>query len=188
MKFQLSNLALKYCKGTGLEIGASAHNSFGLNAINIAPDDDYEFYKSEQIKMCGEVAKIDVYAEGDNLPFDNNSQDFVINSHVIEHMPNTIKALKEWHRIVKPNGIVFIICPKRDALASDRPKPLTTLDHILEDYKLGRTIETHKGDRRGHYHIWTFDTFLKMINTLPEFEVVASQETDDKVGNGFTWY
>lgn len=186
MIFQLSKLATKYCVGRGIELGAAAHNPFGLDTVNVAPPDDYEFFKNAQIKMCGAAASVDIFAEGDNLPFDDNSQDFVINSHVIEHMPNPIKALKEWHRVIKPGGIVFIICPKRNALKTDIPKPLTTIKHLLEDFELNKTIDTHEGHKRGHYHIWTIETFLEMLKLVPELKVVETQETDDKVGNGFT--
>src|SRR5262249_6289681 len=157
--------------GKGLELGAAAHNPFGLNTLNIAPPDDYDFFKKSQIKMCGKAASVDVFGDGDKLPFADNSFDFVINSHVIEHMPNPIKALKEWHRVIKPGGIVFIICPKRNALSTDAKKPLTTLEHLLEDFELGRTVQTHEGIRRGHYHIWTLETFLEMVKKLPEFTV-----------------
>ena len=38
------------------------------------------------------------------------------------------------------------IWPMRDALASDVGRPITTLEHHLEDWKLGRNRDTHERD------------------------------------------
>ncbi len=41
----------------------------------------------------------------------DNTFDRLIASHVLEHIPNPVDALKEWDRIVKPGGIISIILP-----------------------------------------------------------------------------
>ena len=38
-------------------------------------------------------------------PIDDNAFDLVICQHVIEHLPDTIKTLEEFNRIVRPGGI-----------------------------------------------------------------------------------
>ena len=40
--------------------------------------------------MCGEYAVIDVQAEAHALPFEDSSQDYVISSHVFEHLPGKV--------------------------------------------------------------------------------------------------
>jgi len=49
--------------------------------------------------------------QGEKLPFNQNTMGFVIAAHVLEHMDNTIGVLKEWIRIVKPGGGIYIIMP-----------------------------------------------------------------------------
>jgi SAM-dependent methyltransferase len=190
MKYPVSKFAQIYCTGKGLEIGASATNPFGVDARNVAPNDqsDFEFYKSHQIKDCGEYAPVDIWAEGDDLPVPDNSQDFVLNSHVIEHLPNPIKALEEWHRVIKPTGCIFITCPWPHSLDRDVGREITTLTHVLEDYKLGKTIHTHEGEKRSHYHVWTLGRFLEMVTfALPhKLYVVDVQDPEEKVKNGFS--
>lgn len=199
MKFPFSKLALKWCQGCGLEIGAAAHNPFGLNTKNVGlPEEaDNKFYADAQINLCGEAAKIDFYMDGDQLLFPDNSWDFVVSSHTIEHSPNPIKAIKGWMRVVRPGGVVFITCPKRDAWPPDRDRPLTTIEHLAMDYELGIDVDTHplKGDecgRRGHYHVFTLERFCEMLKWMEDafndtsFRPVEVLETDDKVGNGFT--
>src|SRR4030095_3925510 len=44
----------------GLEIGAAAHNPFGLCTRNVAPQEDYEFYAEEARKLGVEPAPVDI--------------------------------------------------------------------------------------------------------------------------------
>ena len=48
-----------------------------------------------------------------NLPFDDNSFDVLYASHILEHAPWYMldEILKEWHRILKPGGVIEIWVP-----------------------------------------------------------------------------
>lgn len=46
--------------------------------------------------------------------FASQSMDFVYSSHLIEHLQDTKKALKEWYRVVKPSGYLIIYAPHKD--------------------------------------------------------------------------
>ena len=37
--------------------------------------------------------------------------DFIISCHVLEHIPNDIKAMSELYRVVKSDGVVFLMVP-----------------------------------------------------------------------------
>ena len=92
--FPESALAHKYCIGKGLEIGGSAHNPFGLNTLNVDHSDSMEtLSKKNEISFCGKALEVDIVADGDDIPLPDESQDFIVNSHVIEHFTNPIKAL-----------------------------------------------------------------------------------------------
>lgn len=203
--FRQMPLALEWCRGKGLELGAAAHNPFGLSgALNVAPwseDEDhpdrrdFEFYAREQVKLCGYFAAVDIAGEADQLPVDDKSQDYLLGSHVAEHLPNLVAAFVEWNRVLKPGGIVFLVLPLRDALEEDRVRPLTPLRHFVGDWKANATVETHRtdcpGGRRGHYHVFTLAGFIELVEWcrsegLFDWELVASEEKDSKVGNGFT--
>lgn len=64
----------------------------------------------------------------------NQKYDFILASHVLEHIANPIKALIEWIRILKNNGIMIIILPHKDG-TFDRKRNVTTLMHLIEDYE-----------------------------------------------------
>lgn len=182
---------------TGLEIGAAAHNPFGLATRNVAPPDDYDFYAEESRRVMGVApARVDIFAFGDALPVSDRSEDFVLSSHVVEHLPNVIQAFVEWNRVVKDGGYVFMIVPLKGALPEDGPRELTTLDHVVDDYQRHVTVDTHPvdgvpGGRMGHYHTFTPDSLHAVVDWmrnagLCEWELTAREDVDTKVGNGFT--
>lgn len=195
-------LAHHYCQGKGIELGAAAHNPFNLpDCINVAPwsDDpthvdyaDYQFYCSAQVEMCGHYAKVDLVGEAHDIPVPDHSYDYILSSHVVEHLPNLIAAFLEWNRILKPSGVIFIIFPKRDALASDIPRPITPLEKFIEDYRLNRTIDDHPGvKKRAHYYVFTLGSMLDLIdwcndNLGLQWQVETVEESDSKAGNGHT--
>jgi ubiquinone/menaquinone biosynthesis C-methylase UbiE len=182
MKFPYSQHANNLLKGLkGVEIGGSAHNSFGLDTINVDVTKEMTVFKKAEMEICGEYMPVDVVSEGDVLPFEDNQFDFVISSHVIEHIYDPIKAIKEWRRVA--SKYVYIIAPKRNALPSDAVKPLTDLQELTGRH-MGK-ITFSGSDPYCHHTIWTIETFLEMCDQH-NFHVLDYLPTDDKVGNGFT--
>lgn len=62
---------------------------------------------------------IDHVATIDNLSFiQDNSVDLIYNCHVLEHFKrnDVVRVLKEWNRVLKPNGILRISVPDFRAL------------------------------------------------------------------------
>ncbi len=63
----------------------------------------------------------------------SGSYNFVLSSHTLEHIANPIQALREWLRILKPDGTLVLVIPHRDG-SFDHRRPVTTLAHLLEDF------------------------------------------------------
>ena len=59
--------------------------------------------------------------------------DFVIAAHVIEHMRNPLFAVRNWVRVLKPGGLLYLIVPDKRA-TFDVQRVRTTLPHIVLDY------------------------------------------------------
>jgi glycosyltransferase involved in cell wall biosynthesis/2-polyprenyl-3-methyl-5-hydroxy-6-metoxy-1,4-benzoquinol methylase len=182
---------------TGLEIGAAAHNPFGLRTRNVALPEVNAFYAEHaRREMELEPAPIDIEASGDAIPVPDRSEDFVISSHVVEHLPNLVAAFVEWNRIVKDRGYVFMIAPLKGALPADASREVTPLTHFVQDFQRGITVETHPvdgvpGGKAGHYHVFTPDSLSGVVEwmcaqRLCDWELVAREDIDSKVGNGFT--
>jgi len=66
----------------------------------------------------------------------NEQYDFLVASHSLEHCANTFKTLNEWLRVVKQGGAILIVVPDR-RFTFDYNRPITTFDHLLNDYKNG---------------------------------------------------
>lgn len=178
-----SALAHKYLDGLrGVEIGGASHNPFGLNTFNI----DYTAstdtpFKQAELESTGRFLPVDIVATADELPLLAESVDFVVSSHVLEHLPDPIKTLKEWYRVIRPGGYIFMIVPHRDR-TFDRNRPRTTLAEPIRRHELG---EFPAAPPSGHHSVWITADVVELVNYLG-LPIVEVQEVDDKVGNGFT--
>jgi SAM-dependent methyltransferase len=162
---------------TGIEIGASAHNDFGVDALNVDRYGSMDTkYKQEEWNLCGRKRPVDVVAPGDDLPFDDDSVDFVLASHVVEHFSDPIRALKEWIRVARHK--VVVVVPHRDR-TFDRDQDLTSIDEFVHRHQKHFTsADDH------HWSVWTLESFLAMCAHFG-FRVIDYLDPDDKVCNGF---
>jgi len=71
-------------------------------------------------------------------PIADGSQDFVIASHVLEHLAEPIGFIAELHRVLRPGGIALILLPDRQR-TEDRFRAPTPLDHLVTEYRSGVT-------------------------------------------------
>lgn len=142
--------------------------------------------------------KVDIVANGDDLPFKDETLDYVISSHVIEHFFDPVKTIKEWLRVVKKGGYIFIIAPTKKDLPTEK-RPCTKLEEIIARHEGKMTKEevNFEGghgvsavsqlqiDREhGHWSVWNLEDFLPICERYG-WNVVEALEKDDKVGNGF---
>lgn len=89
-----SGFFAKYMSGNGLDIGYAGY--IGSNPIlptATGIDKDYPGY------------------DGLTLPFSDESQDYVYNSHCLEHITFSHFIIEEWFRVLKVNGFIIIIVP-----------------------------------------------------------------------------
>ena len=172
-------LAVRYLAGLqGIEIGGAAHNRFPVQAINVdraeRPD---TAYREAQMELAGEVAGVDLVAEGDRLPLPDKSTDFVLASHVIEHFPDPVGALLEWERVA--TRYLFIVVPHH-ARTFDAGRPLTPADELIRRHEEGFTSAEDR-----HWSVWDCAGFVELCERIG-LDVVATEDPDRKVGNGFT--
>lgn len=163
--FQKHNLS-KYIKGKGIEIGA-LNNPLKVNHKKAEVLYVDMLGKEELIEqnpeVCGErIKQPDVVADAENLSIiADESMDFVIANHLLEHLPNPIKVLKEFYRALKSEGILHLTVPDK-RYTFDRERPITTLSHLIQDYKEGATLQTSIA----HYQEWLTLVELKKKNPV----------------------
>lgn len=174
----------------GLEIGASANNPFpGLRSWNLEHPDAGVF-RAAQERLAGDHAPVALYADAGRLPLRDGSLPWLLASHVLEHLPDTIAALLDWDRALVVGGTLFLIVPHR-ARTFDRGRPRTELAHHLADWALGMTAAASPMAPTSHYHVWETADLLALVDwliahALVDWELPAVEDVDSKVGNGFT--
>jgi SAM-dependent methyltransferase len=74
----------------------------------------------------------------------DGSYDFLLASHILEHVANPLRALAEFHRVAKPGGYLLIAVPDRK-YTFDHRRPVTTFAHLETDLaaNTGESDMTH---------------------------------------------
>ncbi len=85
--------------------------------------------------------------------FGSASMDFVVASHIIEHMPNPLGLLEGIHRVLRPGAVLVLLVPDRRR-TFDRGRPPTSLEHVIADYEHGDTVidDAHVAESIAHLH------------------------------------
>ena len=125
-----------FLAGRGIEVGAgdrpfpvpaSAHILYG------------DIRKHEELEGYFRTPDLPAVNDVDAQTFagiDNNSLDFVISAHVIEHLRDPISSIVNAIRVLKVGGIHILVVPDM-RYTFDRNRPETTLDHVLTDFADG---------------------------------------------------
>jgi SAM-dependent methyltransferase len=107
--------------------------------------------------------------------FDDRSQDFVIASHVLEHVADPIGLLDDIHRVLKVGGIALVLLPDKRR-TFDHARPITDLDHLVRDFQSGVTEVDDE-------HVRSFLQY-----TDPDYEHTVLGVSDDERSKLFDWH
>jgi SAM-dependent methyltransferase len=131
--FQL--IALSVFRKKGLEIGGPSRDFSKGGLIPIYPI-------IGTLHSCN-YSKASIWS---NDPFDyihdatrlesieDTTYDFLLASHILEHVANPIKALREWHRILRPGGSLLVLLPNKKH-TFDHRRPYTPIAHLIADFE-----------------------------------------------------
>ncbi len=155
----------------GIEFGGptelfsnSIHNMLlyphvSLDGGNLFEENHFQSELSSAYKYFGKVGiqyNMDC-ANIDNIKAIDVKYDFIVTSHVIEHIANPIKAIKSWSdNLLKPGGYILSIIPDY-RYCFDRNRPLTTIEHLINDYiiDVGEDDTTHIEEQK-QLHDWAY--------------------------------
>lgn len=182
-----SEIVNKYLLGLkGVEIGRASYANYGIDAINIdrvdirKTNNDNVYFK-QQMELGNTITKVDLIANGDNLPFKDNTLDFVFTSHVLEHFYDPIKALQEWYRVIKIGGYVFMIIPHKER-TYDKDRDRTTLNELINRHN--QIIKTEEQFTDKHHSVWIMEDVLELCKYL-KMNVIEYHDIDDCRHDGF---
>lgn len=97
----------------------------------------------------------------------DNSYDFLIASHVIEHMKNPILSLQNWLRVIKPGGLIYMLVPDK-RVTFDAKRVRTLVSHIILDYYAPSSVRDfeHYVDYAVHVHNQELDKAITEAKRL----------------------
>jgi ubiquinone/menaquinone biosynthesis C-methylase UbiE len=130
--FPVSNLGnvLELGCGIGFQSALLSTMSESVVATDL-PDENMSTHTPGKIRLQSLLTGLGIenvshqFCSAESLPFEDNSFDMVFSSHVLEHIPDFGKAMKEIYRVLKPNGFLFCVIP------SSFDKPYAFLNHYL---------------------------------------------------------
>lgn len=98
----------------------------------------------------------------------NDTYDFLLSCHSLEHIANPIKTLKRWNDVLKKGGKIILVLPDRE-FTFDYNRPYTTFDHLLQDFNAG----TNEHDTTHFEEIFRLHDITKdaMINSSEELKM-----------------
>ena len=96
----------------------------------------------------GNIVRPDIIADAESLPFNPGSLNFIIASHVLEHLQFPLRALKSWYESLSPSGILLLRIPDK-RFTFDRNRQRTPLQHLIDEFECPAQF-----DVRAHYADW----------------------------------
>lgn len=94
----------------------------------------------------------DVKADICALPFVENSYDFILCNHVLEHIPDDIQAMRELYRVLKPGGAAILQIPL------DTSRSETFEDNTITD----RAERARIFGQYDHVRVYGLDYFTRL--------------------------
>ena len=126
----ITQLYEKFCYGHGAEIGGVV--------LPFCKKENTTFIDKFVWTTPDASPNADIVADAENIPVADESFDWIYSSHCLEHCFDTIAVLKEWQRILKSEGVLFLVLPHY-AKIFDRFRERTTFEHHIKEYE----EETH---------------------------------------------
>ncbi|MDM8546029.1 methyltransferase domain-containing protein [Candidatus Venteria ishoeyi] len=152
-------LANQYLRGAGIEIGA-LHNPIKLPSTAQVSYLDHlpnELLRLHYPELCHrELVPVDIIDDGEQLnTVADNSQDFLVANHFLEHCENPLRSIQQHFRVLKPEGILYYALPDK-RFTFDKPREVTPFEHLLRDDQQGV-----KHSRAKHYQDWSLQVNQK---------------------------
>ena len=168
-------LAERWLRGRGVEIGAlhkptpvdrgvSVHYvDYKTKAENVARYPELEGF---------EIVATDIVDDGFLLNrIADRSLDFLIANHALEHSPDPYGTLLRWQSKLRRRGVMYFALPIAEK-CYDQGRPLTSLDHLLEDRRQFAALDAARILEATEGHLCEFARVsganIRRMNQMPE--------------------
>ena len=184
-------LARRYLKGVGIEFGAlhfplSVPPGVTVKYADMKPVAELQASNPD----VTDIKTPDIITDFESMVgIEDNSQDFVIANHVLEHVEDPLRALKSVDRVLRATGIAYLAVPDR-RFTFDKDRQITSLEHLIKDHQDGpdwslaehydewcRCVDGLAGDAHAqkaalmfsqrsniHFHVWDYPAMLEVFS------------------------
>src|SRR5437879_3953243 len=146
----------RWLAGEGIEIGAlhrplDVPPGASVRYVDRLPEKELRRHYPELEGRW--LAPVSVLGSAEDLSaIPDESVDFVVANHLLEHLEYPIRGLAEFHRVLKPGGALYMALPDQRR-TFDRERRLTPVEHVLEEQRRGSAEQ----NRRAHYMDWVLN-------------------------------
>jgi hypothetical protein len=145
-------ISFRYLQGEGIEIGA-LHNPLPIsNRAQVKYVDKLPLVELQKLYSDlnpNQMVKIDLIDNGEMLlKIADNSLDFIIANHFLEHCENPIGTIRNHLKKIQTGGILFYTIPEK-TYTFDKERSLTDFNHFIEDDSHDPAIS-----KKNHFHEW----------------------------------
>ena len=133
-------LSMRWLRGDGFEVGAGAHPTplYGNARALLSDCDDSRAFGGERIDIAGSINDPDFWRDKED------NYDFVVASHVLEHVDSLLLAIDNMLKITRHNGIIYITLPDINFLHDKYWMPFYDFEHHIREYNHPReNVELH---------------------------------------------
>jgi SAM-dependent methyltransferase len=170
--------SFRFIRGQGLEIGAlheplPTFHDAKVRYVDSLPNEGLGRAYPE-VADKPQVA-VEIVDDAEFLAkISDESVDFVIANHVLEHCRDPIRALCAMLRVVPPSGIIYLAIPDK-RFTFDHRRAATPYEHVLRDYREGAEVSD-----RQHYEEWRRDVLQidEGVTTPMPIEALRSAHPD----------
>ena len=147
-----STLSQAFLHGSGIEVGA-LHNPLPVPShVRVTYVDRLSkpALRAHYPELGAlDLVEVDVVDNGETLgTFQDESQDFVIANHFIEHTQDPIQTIKNFAHRLRTQGIIYLAVPDMRG-TFDRDRGLTEISHLIGDH-----VNGPNRSREQHFHEW----------------------------------
>ncbi len=138
----LESKELNCLRGEGIDIGGPSIRIFGI-VYEVTGQCDIVNYSSQNVwsnledtftykeKVIGNVIVNDATCLD---KIQDETYDYVLSSNNLEHIANPLRAVFEWKRILKKNGLMVIVVPCKE-FTFDHRRNVVEFSHLVADYE-----------------------------------------------------
>ncbi|HUI83509.1 MAG TPA: class I SAM-dependent methyltransferase [Candidatus Binatia bacterium] len=160
-----NRILARHLRGRGIEIGALWRKFPVPRRVRVyyldrlAGEELHQHYA----ELSQPVLHPDLVADAMQLPFSAGTLDFVLASHVLEHLPFPLAALRHWYEALRPGGVLLLKVPDK-RYTFDRKRQRTSLQHLIAEDANAAAF-----DRQAHFEDWV-ENVVGRSRAAPDFD------------------